>query len=289
MQKAVVNAIVLSGIANEPNAMREIYMDNRYSVPTLFVLLQEKYNIVACGTVRSNHTGWNPQILNLPKLSQRGTSLVKFDPVIRVLFGQWNDNKVISFISTLGVFGMSTVQRRVGSQKMDFQIPEALKKYSSDNFMGGVDNMDKDKKIGGSFTSRALFQKWYQMELMGIFNFMVVNERQAWNMSTTTKTERFRLDNAKFCWGLAEELLHFKDKLVVDFVSEHQLSHKTSMIIAGHQSQSVPRKVGIMCCVCNLERQFHKLSALDDADNSPRRKGLWSICNIVHIHFAISH
>ena len=110
MQKAVINAIVKSGIANEPNGMREIYMDNRYSVPTLFVLLQEKYNIVACGTVRSNHTGWNPQILNLPNSSQRGTSLVKFDPVNRVLFGQWNNNKVVSFISTLGVFGMSTIQ-----------------------------------------------------------------------------------------------------------------------------------------------------------------------------------
>ena len=72
---------------------------------------------------------------------------MKFDPVNKVLFGQWSDSKVISFISTLGVFGMPTVQRRVGSQKLDFQIPEALKKYSSDNFMGGVDNMDKDKKL----------------------------------------------------------------------------------------------------------------------------------------------
>ena len=36
-QKAVINAIVKSGIANEPNGMREIYMDNKYSVPTLFV------------------------------------------------------------------------------------------------------------------------------------------------------------------------------------------------------------------------------------------------------------
>ena len=73
-------------------------MDNRYSMPTLFVLLQEKYNIVACGTVRSNHTGWNPQIKNFPKSLQRGTSLVNFDPVNRVLFGQWNNNKVVSFI-----------------------------------------------------------------------------------------------------------------------------------------------------------------------------------------------
>ena len=51
-----------------------------------------------------------------------------------------------------------------------------------------MDNMDKDKKIGGSFTSRALFQKWYCMGLMGIFDFMIVNGRQAWNMSTATKT-----------------------------------------------------------------------------------------------------
>ena len=127
---------------------------------------------------------------------------------------------------------------------------------------------------------------------MGIFNFMIVNGRQAWNMSTTMKTDHFRLDNAKFCWGLAEELLHFKDESVVDFVLEHQLSHKTSMIIVGHQPQSVPRKVKIMCCVCNLERQFCKSSALDNADDSPRGKGAWSICNIVvctnescHQHF----
>jgi hypothetical protein len=115
-------------------------------------------------------------------------SLVKFDPVNKVLFGQWNDNKVVSFISTLGVFSMSTVQRRVGANKVDFKIPKALKRYSSDNFMGGMDNMDKDKKIGGSFTSRALFRKWYRMGLIGIFDFMIVNGRQAWNMSTATKT-----------------------------------------------------------------------------------------------------
>ena len=41
--------------------------------------------------------------------------------------------------------------------KIDLQIPKALKKYSSDNFTGGADNMDKDKKIGGLFTSHALF------------------------------------------------------------------------------------------------------------------------------------
>ena len=47
-----------------------------------------------------------------------------------------------------------------------------------------------------------------------------------------------------------------------------------------------------MCCVCNLEKQFCKLSALDNADDSPRGKGAWSVCNNIacsnkscHQHF----
>jgi hypothetical protein len=52
---------------------------------------------------------------------------------------------------------MSSIQQRVGLNKIDLQIHEALKKYSFDNIVGGVNNMDKDKKIGRSFTSCALF------------------------------------------------------------------------------------------------------------------------------------
>ena len=101
--------------------------------------------------------------MNLSKSTPRGTSLIKSDPINKILFGQWNDNKGVSFISSLGIFGMSSVQRRVGANKFDFPIHESLKRYAADNFMRGVDNMDKDKKIGGSFTSRALFKKWDHM------------------------------------------------------------------------------------------------------------------------------
>ena len=97
-------------------------------------------------------------------------------------------------------------------------------------------------------------------------------------MSTETKTER-------------EELLRFKDESAVDFVTEQQLSHRTAMMIAGHQPQSIPRKVKIMCCVCNLERQFRKSSSRENTNNS-KEKGTWSVRNIVscsnescHQHF----
>jgi len=96
--------------------------------------------------------------MNLPKLSFRGTSLLKYDVVNKVLVGQWNNNKVISFISTLRVFGMMTIQCQVGSTKVDFEMLQVPKCYSTDNYMGGVDNINKDKRIVGSFTSRSMFK-----------------------------------------------------------------------------------------------------------------------------------
>ena len=70
-----------------------------------------------------------------------------YDSINKVLFGQWNDNKVVSFISTHGVSGSVTVQGRIRANKVDFQFEEALKRYILDNFMGRVDNVNKDKKL----------------------------------------------------------------------------------------------------------------------------------------------
>lgn len=57
--------------------------------------------------------------MNFSKSSPRGMSLLKYDPVNKILFGQWNDNKVVSFVSSLGAFGMSTIVRRVGANKCE--------------------------------------------------------------------------------------------------------------------------------------------------------------------------
>ncbi len=39
-QKAVVNSIIATNLGNDPNGYRELYMDNRYSAPELFVMLK---------------------------------------------------------------------------------------------------------------------------------------------------------------------------------------------------------------------------------------------------------
>ena len=173
-------------------------MDNQFTSPSLFILLREKYQILACGMIRSNCNGWDTNIWNLKKSADHVMPLIKCDPTNKLLFVQWKDSKVVSFISTLGVFRLSIIQCRVGPEKIDFEITTALKKYTSDNYMGGVDNVDKDKCIGRSLTGRAMFKKWYRMGLMGIFDFMVVNGRQAWLMLTRIHDGRYVLTNGCF-------------------------------------------------------------------------------------------
>ena len=50
------------------------------------------------------------EVLNLAKSAPYGMSLVKSDPVNNVLLCQWKDNKVVFFISMLGVSGSVTVK-----------------------------------------------------------------------------------------------------------------------------------------------------------------------------------
>ena len=49
-QKAVVNAVINSKIANDPKGMRKIFMDNRYTAALLLVMLREKYGLLDAGT-----------------------------------------------------------------------------------------------------------------------------------------------------------------------------------------------------------------------------------------------
>jgi hypothetical protein len=78
-----------------------------------------------------------------------------------------------------------------------------------------------------------MFKKWYHMGLMVTFDFIIVNGRQAWNMSKKLPYHgsRYALRNAYFHTALAEELLRFKDESAVNFLSEARLNQ--SMIASG--------------------------------------------------------
>jgi len=52
------------------------------------------------------------------------------------------------------------------------------------------------------------------------------------------------------------------------------------MIAVGHQPESIPPKVKIMCCVCQLELQFQNSSLSNKREDGSSDKGAFSTRNI---------
>ena len=72
-QKAVANAILKSGIANDPDGSRHMFMDNHYTVPQLLALMETTYNMRGCGTCRANRKGFDSDQQKLSSSCERGT------------------------------------------------------------------------------------------------------------------------------------------------------------------------------------------------------------------------
>jgi len=56
-QKAIMYSIIATKLGADLNGYQELYMDNIYSAPELFLMLKLKYKLLACGTIRTNHKG----------------------------------------------------------------------------------------------------------------------------------------------------------------------------------------------------------------------------------------
>jgi len=60
--------------------------------------------------------------------------------------------------------------------------------------MGGIDSIDKGRKISVAYTKKAMFKKWYHMGVLDVFG------QVAWNMAAADNTARlhhFALPNWK--------------------------------------------------------------------------------------------
>ncbi len=120
-------------------------------------MLKLKYKLLACGTIRMNCKGCNCEIMCLKIKREQGECLTKYDQVNEILFGQWRDNKVVLFVSMLPLVGEESVMYQCARELKTFKCPSALCKYN--RFMGYIDLVDYDKKIGIGFTSRPHFKK----------------------------------------------------------------------------------------------------------------------------------
>ncbi len=133
-KKVVMNAIVSTGLCMDPNGFHELYMNNCYSAPELFVMLKGKYKTLTCGTVWTNRKCWEKNVMNLSKLATRGNSKIFYIPINGLIFGQCNDNKVVLFISSLLLVGNGKTIQQCGSQRVPYTFPKALQAYNK--YMG---------------------------------------------------------------------------------------------------------------------------------------------------------
>lgn len=94
------------------------------------------------------------------------------------------------------------------------------------------------------------------MILMGVFDFMVMCWRQAWNMSTSIHDHRYMKTNSYFCISLAEEMLAFRDESAVNVILEARLNQSALMVSSVHGMAVAQRSGKMGCCLCQLEKQF---------------------------------
>jgi hypothetical protein len=97
-----------------------------------------------------------------------------------------NDNKVVSFCSSLNEGGMGIAKRHVGSERLDYPCPLALRHYQ--NHMFGVDKGDQIRGHFGRFSTKSHFKKWYKGGYMGILDCGLLNAFIAWNLSAEKRS-----------------------------------------------------------------------------------------------------
>lgn len=185
-QKAVLNSIVDSQLSNDSLGARILACDNRYTAFPLFMDLRQNHDVYCVGTIRKNRKGWDQEIMNLQKSSERGSSFVAYDKYNHLLCFQWNDNKVVSGISTLPEYGYEKVNRRVRSDIIEFTVPAALKSYQT--YMGGVDNFDQIRdSAGGCAKGIKKTHKWFQKILLALLDAGLAQGSIAHNMFSKSR------------------------------------------------------------------------------------------------------
>ncbi len=117
----------------------------------------------------------------LPKSTQCGSMIHKYDPINKILFISWKDSKVVQLVSTLSISGITSAKRRCGSQLISVPYDENAKEYVAK--MGAVDRINQRNKAAGGFAMRIHYHKWYKRCNFEIKDLMLNQGEVAWNVS----------------------------------------------------------------------------------------------------------
>ena len=146
----------------------------------------------------------------LSKSDEHGEILTLYDKVNRILVTQWNNNKVVGRMSTLGVSGLVPVSRRRGAENLNLFVEIALRRYQEG--MDGVDRGDQSRECGAGFAAKAYYKKWYKKGDLAVQDFMILNSFYAWNMAAEDPSlKRMKLSLWGYYAVAAEEMIVYED------------------------------------------------------------------------------
>jgi len=128
----------------------------------------------------------------------------------------WLDNKAVNFISTSDTTAISSVMRRVGSEKKEVPAPAVVCNYNK--YMGGVDRHDKLRSTF-SLGKRHKFRKYYVKLVLFLVDVALTNAWIYYKMANENVGEKYG-DRADFYINLAKELL--RDD--IDFEAKYKVN-----------------------------------------------------------------
>lgn len=142
-----------------------IYLDNWYSSPNLFVKLHEN-NTNVCGTVRLNRKNMPPDFSKV-KLKRGEVAFRSSNKGILAL--KWHDKKEVKMLSTMHTAKMINTGKKNRKEEPIIK-PECVLAYNRG--MGGVDRSDQR---ASTYRSVRKSVKWYKKLFFYIMDMCVVN------------------------------------------------------------------------------------------------------------------
>ncbi|KAH9636024.1 hypothetical protein HF086_005876 [Spodoptera exigua] len=174
----VSGSIVITFLQKYYFSNRQIYMDNWYSSPKLFISLLNR-NIGACGTVKRNRKEM-PEFKKLKK----GERDVKYAPNIMAL--KWHDKKDVYMITTMHKDQMGPTEKIDRSTGLPKMKPECVIDYNE--HMGIIDLNDM---MLSSLHSIRKVTKWYKKLFFHIIDLYLLNGYNYYKVLQDNKTLRF--------------------------------------------------------------------------------------------------
>jgi hypothetical protein len=210
--------------------------------------------------------------MDLERSSGRGAYKLAYCRELRLAAVQWCDSKVVNCVSSYVDLGVSTVHRRIGSDRRTVTCPSVIVHYQKN--MGAVDKTDQMRGHFGGFASQSHFKKWYKKTLMAILDCMLLNALHLWNMSADKVDGRQKLERFQFMQVVAHELLRYKtESLMSPVIATRSRPRSVGQAVVGGTADNEPElddddhddglavseSVGNKrCVVCSLETSHYR-------------------------------